>query len=147
MGLTEQIRADLTSAMKERAAVKLATLRLIQAALQNEQIAVGHELSDAEAQGVILKAAKQRRDSIEQYEKASREDLAAREREELELIESYLPKMMSESETEKAVDAAIAESGASSKKDLGAVMGKLMSQHRGAIDGKLAQQIAARKLG
>lgn len=132
--------------MKERAATRLATLRLLQAALKNEQIALGHELSDAEAQVVILRAAKQRRDSIDQYEKASREDLASREREELELIETYLPKMMSEAETEKAVDAAISETGASSKKDLGAVMGKLMSQHRGEIDGKLAQQIAARKL-
>lgn len=132
--------------MKERAATKLATLRLLQAALKNEQIALGHELSDSEAQAVILRAAKQRRDSIDQYEKASREDLAAREREELELIETYLPKLMSKDETEKAVDAAISEAGATSKKDLGAVMGKLMSQHRGAIDGKLAQQIAARKL-
>ncbi len=132
--------------MKERAAVKVSTLRLIQAAIQNEQIALGHDLSDAEAQTVILRAAKQRRDSIEQYEKAAREDLAAREREELELIEAYLPKMMSEAETEKAVDAAIAESGAKSKKDMGAVMGKLMAKHRGAIDGKLAQQIAGRKL-
>lgn len=95
---------------------------------------------------IILRAAKQRRESIDQYEKASREDLAAREREELELIETYLPKMMSEAETEKAVDVAISETGASSKKDLGAVMGKLMSKHRGEIDGKLAQQIAARKL-
>lgn len=146
MALTEQIRSDLTSAMKERAATKLATLRLLQAALKNEQIALGHELSDSEAQAVILRAAKQRRDSIDQYEKASREDLAAREREELELIETYLPKLMSKDETEKAVDAAISEAGATSKKDLGAVMGKLMSQHRGAIDGKLAQQIAARKL-
>lgn len=132
--------------MKERAATKLATLRLLQAALKNEQIALGHELSDSEAQAVILRAAKQRRDSIDQYEKASREDLAAREREELELIETYLPKLMSKDETEKAVDAAISEAGATSKKDLGAVMGKLMAQHRGAIDGKLAQQIAARKL-
>lgn len=132
--------------MKERAATKLATLRLLQAALKNEQIAVGHELSDEEAQAIILKAAKQRRDSIDQYEKAQREDLASREREELELIETYLPKMMSEAETERAVDEAISETGASSKKDMGAIMGNLMSRHRGAIDGKLAQQIASRKL-
>jgi uncharacterized protein YqeY len=146
MGLSEQIRTDLTSAMKERATTKVATLRLIQAALQNERIALGHELSDEEVQTVIRRAAKQRRDSIDQYEKASREDLAAREREELALVEAYLPTMMSEAETEKAVAAAIAETGASSKKDLGAVMGKLMAKHKGSIDGKLAQRIAARTL-
>ena len=146
MSVTEQIRTDLTQAMKARETTRTATLRLLQAAIKNEQIALGHELSDDEAQSIIRKAAKQRRDSIDQYEKASREDLASREREELEIIETYLPKMMSEDQTEKAVDAAIAETGATSKKDTGAVMGKLMSKHKGVIDGKMAQQIVARKL-
>lgn len=146
MSLSEQIRADLISAMKERDKTRTATLRLLQASIKNEQIANGRDLSDPEVRGIILKAAKQRRDSIEQYEKASREDLAAKERDELVLIEAYLPKMMTEAETERAVDQAIAETGASSRKDTGAVMGRLMAEHRGAVDGKLAQQIVARKL-
>lgn len=146
MSLTEQIRTDLTRAMKERDKTRTATLRLLQSALKNERIHLGHDLSDDEAMTIIQRAAKQRRESIEQYEKAGRDDLAAQEKEELAIVETYLPKMLSEEETAKVVDEIIAETGASSKKDMGAVMGRLMSKHKGAIDGKLAQQIVSSKL-
>jgi uncharacterized protein len=146
MKLTERIREDLTRAMKSRDAATTGTLRLIQAAFQNEQIALGHELSDEEAEAVIRRGAKQRRESIEQYEKGGREDLASKERSELELLETYLPSMMSEEETDRAVGEAIRETGATSPKDTGAVMKELMSKHRGRIDGKIAQQAVAKRL-
>jgi uncharacterized protein len=146
MKLTERIREDLTRAMKSRDAATTGTLRLIQAAFQNERIALGHELSDEEAEAVIRRGAKQRRESIEQYEKGGREDLASKERSELELLETYLPSMMSHEDTDRAVEEAIRETGATSPKDTGAVMKELMSKHRGRIDGKLAQQAVARRL-
>jgi uncharacterized protein len=146
MKLTERIRSDLTRAMKSREAATTGTLRLIQAAIQNEQIALGHDLTDEETEAVIRRAAKQRRDSIEQYEKGGREDLASRERSELALIETYLPAMMTEEETAKAVEEAIRESGATSTKDTGGVMKELMAKHRGRIDGKVAQQAVTKRL-
>lgn len=146
MKLTGRIREDLTRAMKSRDAATTGTLRLIQAAIQNEQIALGHELSDEEAEAVIRRGAKQRRDSIEQYEKGGREDLASKERSELELLETYLPSMMSDEETDRAVEEAIRETGATSPKDTGAVMKELMVKHRGRIDGRAAQQAVAKRL-
>ncbi|HUP47722.1 MAG TPA: GatB/YqeY domain-containing protein, partial [Thermoanaerobaculia bacterium] len=89
--LTDQIRAELTESMKARNAGKTSTLRLLQAALKNEQISTGRELSDEEAMSVIRKSVKQRHDSIEQYTKANRPELAAKEQAELELLKSYLP--------------------------------------------------------
>lgn len=145
--LTEQIRADLTASMKARDAGRTSTLRLLQAALKNEQIDKGHELEDDEALAVIGRAAKQRNEAIEQYEKAGRPELADKERQELEILSAYLPKQLGEAEIETIVKETIAAVGATTKKDIGAVMKDVMAKYRGQVDGKKVQQIAGRLLG
>ena len=146
MSLTERIRADLTTAMKARDAARLSTIRLVQAALKNEQIEKGHELSDEEAEVVLRRALKQRQDSVEQYRKGAREDLAAKEEAEITILQEYLPQLLSEAETERIVDEAIASTGAASKKDMGKVMKEIMAAHKGRIDGKVVQAILGKKL-
>src|SRR5439155_3206171 len=94
--LTEQVRADLTEAMKARAAEKLSTLRMLQSALKYQQIETGHELGDDEALAVIRKSVKQRQDSIEQYTKGNRPELAEKERREMEILKSYMPPELSD---------------------------------------------------
>lgn len=146
MSITEQIRAALTESMKARDAVQTSTLRMLQSALKNEQIEQGHDLSDEEALVVIRRAAKQRQDSIEQFDKGGRPELADKEREEMKFLEIYLPKAMSDEEAEVAVQAIITEVGATSKKDTGRVMKEIMARHKGLIDGKKSQEILGRLL-
>src|SRR5687768_4772524 len=98
MTLAEKIRADLTESMKARDAERTSTLRMVQAALKNEQIEKGHELSDEEVQVVLRRAVKQRQDSIEQYTKGGRPELAEKEAAEMRLLDIYLPKQMSDEE-------------------------------------------------
>jgi uncharacterized protein YqeY len=119
---------------------------MLVAALKNEQIEKGHELSDDEAQAVIRRGVKQRLDSIEQYEKGNRMDLANHEREEKDLLETYLPKQLDDTEVEGLVKAVIADTGATSKKDAGKVMKEMMSRHKGLVDGKKVQEIVGRLL-
>jgi uncharacterized protein YqeY len=140
MTLTEQIRADLTAAMKAKEAEKLSTLRMLQAALKNEQIEKMHELSDAEAAVVIRRSVKQRQDSIEQYEKAGRQELADKEKRELAVLEAYLPKQMSDEALEALIRGLVASTGATSKKDTGKVMKEIMAKHRDEVDGKKVQE-------
>ncbi len=146
MSLTERIRTDLTAAMKARDAARLSTLRLVQAALKYEQIEKGHELSDEEAEAVLRRALKQRHDSVEQYRTGNREDLAAKEEAEILILQTYLPQLLTEAETEAIVDATIASTGAASKKDMGKVMKEIMAAHKGRVDGKIVQAILGRKL-
>jgi uncharacterized protein YqeY len=144
--LTEQIRADLTSAMKAQEKERLSTLRMLQSALKNEQINVGRELSDEEAMTVIRKAVKQRQDSIEQYTNAGRTELADKERSEMELLKTYLPPELSDEELESGVREIIAATGAASKKDMGKVMKEATARYRGRADGKKIQEIVGRLL-
>src|SRR3954454_17629393 len=110
--LTEQVRSDMTESMKARTADRTSTLRMLQAALKNEQINLGHELSDEEAMSIIRKAVKQRLDSIEQYTKGNRPELAAKESAELEILKTYLPPELSEAEVESGLPEIIASTGA-----------------------------------
>lgn len=144
--LTEKVRQDLTESMKARDAQRTSTLRLLQSALKNEQIEKGHELSDEEAQAVIRRAVKQRQDSIEQYEKGNRPELAMKEASELPILESYLPQQLSAIEAEKIVQDIIQLVGAASKKDAGKVMKEVMAKHKGVLDGKKVQEILGRLL-
>jgi uncharacterized protein YqeY len=144
--LTEQVRADMTAAMKAKEAEKLSTLRMLQSALKNEQIEKMHELSDAEAAAVIRRAVKQRQDSIEQYEKAARQELADKEKRELAILEAYLPKQMSDEALEALIKGLVAETGATSKKDTGKVMKEIMAKHRDEVDGKKVQEILGKLL-
>ena len=144
--LTEKIRADMTEAMKAQQKDRLSTIRMLQSALKNEQINVGHELSDEEAMSVILKAVKQRQDSIEQYTNAGRTELADKERSEMDLLKTYLPAELSEEELESGLREIIASTGAQSKKDLGKVMKEASVRFKGRADGKKIQELVSRLL-
>ena len=144
--LTEQIRADLTESMKARTAERTSTLRMLQAALKNEQIEAGHELSDEEALAVIRKGVKQRHDSIEQYTKGNRPELAAKEAAEIEILKTYLPAELSDAELEAGLREIVASTGAQSKKDMGKVMKEATARYKGRADGKRIQEIVSRLL-
>lgn len=142
--LADKIRADLKDAMRARDAVRLRTLRLVQAALKDREIAEreGGEatLTEGEERAVIQKQAKQRRDSIAQYEAAERDDLAQGERDELAVLEEYLPEQLSDEDLRAEVAAVVEETGAASMKDMGKVMGLSMQRLKGRADGKRVQQ-------
>src|ERR1041385_1038432 len=134
MNLREQIVKDLTAAMKAQDAGRTSTLRMVKAAMMNRQIEKGSELDDDDMQKLLRSLVKQRRDSIEQYEKAGRQELVDKEQAEIKVIETYLPQAASREEIEQAVAAAIAETGADSIKD----MGKVMKAAQAALIGKNA---------
>jgi uncharacterized protein YqeY len=147
MSLQQQIVADLTSAMKAKDADRLSTLRMVKANLMNRQIEKGSELTDEEVTKALQSLVKQRRDSIEQYEKAGRGELAAKEQSEISVIETYLPQAASREEIDAAVAEAISESGASSMKEMGAVMKIAMSKLAGrSADGKLVSEAVKSRL-
>lgn len=140
-GIPERVRADMTAAMKAGDAPLRDTLRLLIAAFGNARIAAGHELDDDEAIRALQREARQRRESIEEYRKAKREDLAAREEYELAVIERYLPEALTEDDLKVLVRATIEEVGATGPGDLGKVMGPLMARVAGRADGKRANEI------
>jgi uncharacterized protein YqeY len=144
--LTEKVRGDMTAAMKAQAKEQLSTLRMLQSALKNEQINVGHELTDEEAMSVIRKAVKQRLDSIEQYTNAGRSELAEKERSEMELLRTYLPPELSDADLEEGLREIIASTGAQSKKDMGKVMKEATARFKGRVDGKKVQEAVQRLL-
>jgi uncharacterized protein YqeY len=141
-----RIEEDLKSAMKRGDKRRVATLRLMLAALKNEKIQAQRVLTDEEIESVLRRAVKQRKDSIEQYTRGGRQDLVDAETEELAIIEEYLPKGLSDAEIEAALRAVIAEKGFSSQKDVGLAMKELMARHKGRVDGKKAQEAARRLL-
>jgi uncharacterized protein YqeY len=144
--LTEKIRTELTAAMKARDAERLSTLRMLQSAFKYQQIESGHELSDEEAMSVIRKAVKQRLDSIEQYTKGNRPELAEKERREMELLKTWLPPELTDDEIETGVREIIASTGAQSKKDMGKVMKEASARYKGRVDGRKIQEIVGRLL-
>src|ERR1700675_4905276 len=134
MSIQEEIDADLKNAMRLRDAERLSVLRLVKSALTNaaiEKRGAAGGLADSEAVGVIRKQVKQRQDSIESFEKGGRPELAAKEKEELKTLESYLPKQMSAEDVAKSVREAIAEVGATSKAQMGAVMKAVQAKTAG----------------
>jgi hypothetical protein len=144
--LTEKIRTELTAAMKARDAERLSTLRMLQSAFKYQQIESGHELSDEEAMIVIRKAVKQRLDSIEQYTKGNRPELAGKERREMELLKTWLPPDLTDEEIESGIREIIASTGAQSKKDMGKVMKEAAARYKGRVDGRKIQEIVGRLL-
>src|SRR6476660_3208385 len=138
MSLSKQIVSDLTAAMKAQDAGRTSTLRMVKAAMMNRQIEKGSELDDDEMQKLLRSLVKQRRDSVEQYEKAGRQELVDKEQAEIAVIETYLPQAAPAAEIEAAVAAAIAETGATSIKDMGRVMKAAQASLAGKnADGKL----------
>lgn len=147
MSLKDKIISDLTDAMKAKDAERLSTLRMVKANLMNRKIEKGDELTDEEVTKALQSLVKQRRDSIEQYEKAGRTELAAKEAAEISHIEVYLPQSATPEEIGAAVDAAIASTGASSMKDMGAVMKAAMANLEGkSADGKAVNEAVRSKL-
>jgi len=147
MSLREQIVKDLTAAMKAQDAGRTSTLRMVKAAMMNRQIEKGSELDDDEMQKLLRSLVKQRRDSIEQYEKAGRQELVEKEKAEIEVIETYLPQAASHDEIEQAVAAAIAETGATSMRDMGKVMKAAQAALAGKnADGRLISEVVKSKL-
>lgn len=148
MSLMKKIADDMTTAMKARDQARLAPLRMAKAALMNREVEKGRELDDGEAQLVVASLIKQRRDSVDQFLKGGREELAARETAEIATLEAYLPPPVDPAQIEGAVDEAIKESGATSAKDLGRVMKAVMTKLAGrGADGKVINEIVRRKLG
>jgi len=144
--LTEKIRTELTAAMKARDAERLSTLRMLQSSFKYQQIESGHELSDEEALAVIRKAVKQRLDSIEQFTKGNRPELADKERREMVLLKTWLPPELTDEEIEAGVREIVASTGAQSKKDMGKVMKEASARYKGRVDGRKLQEIVSRLL-
>ena len=147
MSLKDKIIADLTAAMKAKDADRLSTLRMVKANLMNRQIENGGELTDEEIIKALQTLVKQRRDSVESYEKAGRNELAAKETSEIGVIEAYLPRAATAEEIEAAVAEAVSQTGASSIKDMGTVMKAAMANLAGrSADGKLVSDAVRAKL-
>jgi uncharacterized protein YqeY len=149
MTLQQRVDSDLKEAMRAKDATKLGVLRMLKSALKYAAIAKSDaeaELSDAEAVQVIRKQAKQRQDSIESFEKGGRAELAEKEKEELAILNTYLPQGMSPDELTKVVRETIAELGATSKAQMGAVMKALQAKVAGRADGKTLSSEVARQL-
>ncbi len=147
MSLHDRLADDLKTAMKAKDQLRMDVIRMIKAALLNKEIELKKNLDDAEMSKVMTTLVKQRRESIEQYQKAKRDDLAAKEIKEIAIIEGYLPKAASPEAIAQAVDAAIKETGASSMKDMGNVMKAVMARLAGlTIDGKQVSDLVKSKL-
>ncbi len=140
MTIREKIDSDLKEALKSGDRTGVSVLRLLKSALKNREIEKGRELTEEDILSVLSSQAKQRKESISEYEKAGREDLASKERAELAIIERYLPEQLSEEELLKLIKEVIAETGASSPKDMGRVMKTLMPRVKGRADGKVVNQ-------
>ena len=147
MSLEATVQDDMKGAMRSGDTLKRDTLRMLIAALKNERISKGEDLSEDQVQAVIRRGVKSRKDSAAQYKDAGRAELADKEEAEIAVLEGYLPKMLDESATEALVKAAVEETGASEKSDLGKVIKAVMATHKGVVDGKLVNQIAGRLLG
>ncbi|HWV94599.1 MAG TPA: GatB/YqeY domain-containing protein [Vicinamibacterales bacterium] len=146
--MNDQVGADITAAMKARDASRLSALRMLKAAVMNKSVEKGRDLDDAEVQQVVTSLVKQRRDSIEQFTNAGRTDLVEKETAELTVLQAYLPAAATPEEINAAVAEAIAETGASSPKDMGKVMKAVMPKLAGKnADGKAVNEAVRRTLG
>lgn len=147
MPIADQVTEQMKQAMKARDERRLVALRSMRTAFLNEMKKDNStSLADAVCEGLLRKLEKQRKESIEAFSNAGREELAAAERAELAVIQEFLPKLADEAKTRAWVEAAVAASGATSAKDVGKVMGALMKAHKGEIDGDLARRLAQERL-
>ena len=148
MTLSDKVNTDITAAMKAKDAPRLSALRMMKAAIMNKGVEKGRDLEDAEVLQVLASLVKQRRDSIDQFSKAGRTDLVDKETAEIAVIEGYLPPAASAAEIDAAVADAVAETGATSPKDMGKVMKAVMPKLAGKnADGKAVNEAVRRKLG
>ena len=147
MSIVERIREDQVVALKARDKDKVSALRLLSSELKNRRIELGRDLTDEDAIEVLMRVLKQRRESEEQFTKGGRAELAAREAAEADLIRTFLPEPLSPVELERMIDAAIAETGATSMRDMGAVMGRLMPEIKGRAEGAVVSARVKERLG
>jgi uncharacterized protein len=148
MAIVEDVNRAITEAMKAKDQQRLVALRMLKTALMNREIERGRALDENESRQVVSSLVKQRRDSIDQFTKGGRQDLADKETAEIVVLETYLPPPVDTGDLERVVDAAIASTGASSAKDMGRVMKAVMGELAGkTIDGKLVNELVRRKLG
>jgi uncharacterized protein len=148
VSLPDDVTAAIADAMRKKEPVRLSALRMLKAAFVNKSVEKGHELSDGEAQQVVSALVKQRKDSIEQFTKGGRQDLADKEAAEITILESYLPPAADPEAIAKAVADAVAETGATSPKDMGRVMKAAMAKLAGQnVDGKTVNELVRRTLG
>jgi uncharacterized protein YqeY len=139
VALKERLAAEMREALKAREAVRLSALRLLSASVKNREVELLHELTDEEFVEVATREVKRRREAIEAYQAAGREDRAEREREEQQVLEAYLPAALTDQEIDALIDEAIAATGASDPSDLGKVMGQVMGKAKGRADGRAIQ--------
>lgn len=147
MSLRDRLAEDLKLAMKSRDQLRMDVIRMIKAAVLNKEVELKKDLDDAEMSRIMTTMIKQRKESVEQYEKGRRAELAAKERQEISIIESYLPKAVSTEELGAIVETVIRETGAASAKDMGAVMKAVMAKLAGQpVDGKQVSDLVRSKL-
>ncbi len=147
MGLKEQILADMKEAMKAKEAERLSVIRMLQAAVKNREIELRpNEITEPDVLAVVRKLAKQRKDSITEFEKAARQDLADKEKSELKVIETYLPAQMSPEQLAVIVEEVIKAQNATSQKQMGAVVKEVMAKANGMADGKAISDLVRSKL-
>ncbi|ADC50776.1 MULTISPECIES: GatB/YqeY domain-containing protein [Alkalihalophilus] len=146
MNLLERLNVDMKNAMKNKDKQKLSVIRMVKSSLQNEQIKLGRELTDDDSLTVLNRELKQRKDSLHEFEQANREDLASKLRDEIAVLEDYMPEQLSEDEVSEIVKETIAEVGASTKADMGKVMGAIMPKVKGKADGGLVNRLVQQHL-
>nr|WP_258567728.1 GatB/YqeY domain-containing protein [Paenactinomyces guangxiensis] len=137
---------DMKSALKNKEKTKLSVIRMLRASIKKEEIDRRHALSEDDVLEVIMREIKQRKDSLSEYEKAGREELAQKEREEIEILQAYLPEQLSEEEVRALVQQVIQEVGAATKADMGRVMGAIMPRVKGKADGRLVNRLVQESL-
>ncbi len=140
MSLLDTLKSDMIKAMKARDKDTLSVVRMLKAAVQNEQIEVGHDLTPDEEIGVLNREYKQRKESLAEFKKAGRDDLIAKTQAEMKVVENYLPKQLSDEEVKAKVEEIIKQLNASSMKDFGKVMGASMKALKGQADGQLVNK-------
>jgi uncharacterized protein YqeY len=147
MSLVDRVSRDIVEAMKQKATARLSALRMLKTALVNRSVEKGRDLDDAEAAQVVASLVKQRREAIEQFQKGGRQDLVDKETAEIRVLEEYLPPAASAAEIEQAIEAAIAETGASSARDVGRVMKAVMARLAGrTVDGRAVNELVRKRL-
>lgn len=147
MSLADQLQEDMKIAMRNKEKEKLLTIRMVRSAIKKAEIDAKEPLSDDEILDVIMREVKQRKDAISEYKKAGRDDLVQKENNELAILESYLPKQLTEEELREVIQTTIQKLGATSKKEMGKVMGAVLSQVKRKADGKTVNRLVQEMLG
>lgn len=141
MSLLELLNSDMKQAMRDKEKKKLSVIRMVKSALQNEGIQLGRDLTDDESLTVLTRELKQRKDSLQEFNKAGRDDLAEQVQEEITILTTYMPEQLSEDDVRRIVSETISEVGANSKADMGKVMGAIMPKVKGKADGALVNKL------